>query len=80
MLRERKHLGETEGREYNREVHETTTDVVSPPKEAIPRLRSKEDSGDGTTWEKKARKTEPEMDGLYQPKHGSHRNDERRGP
>ena len=41
---------------------------------------TKKDSGDGTTWEKKARKNEAEMDGLCQPRHGSHRNDERRGP
>ena len=31
----------------------------------------------GTTWEKKKRKTEAEMDGLCQPSHESHRNDER---
>ena len=30
-------------------------------------------SGDGTTWEKKKRKTEAEMDGLCQPRHESHR-------
>ena len=40
----------------------------------------KTDSGDGTTREKKARKTESEMDGLCQQRHESHRNDERRGP
>ena len=28
-------------------------------------------------WEKKKRKTEAEMDGLCQPRHESHRNDER---
>ena len=44
--------------------------------EARPRLRRKKDSGDGTTCEKKARKTEAEMDGLCQPRHESHRNDE----
>ena len=27
------------------------------------------------TWEKKARNTEAEMDGLCQPRHESHRND-----
>ena len=26
---------------------------------------------DGTTWEKKMRKTETEMDGLSQPRHGA---------
>ena len=35
------------------------------------------DSGDGTTWEKKERNTEAEMDGLCQPIHESHQNDER---
>ena len=33
---------------------------------------------DGTTWEKKKRKTEAEMDVLCQSRHESHRNDERR--
>ena len=66
-----KHQGETEGREYRREVHESATQVVWPRKEARPRLRRKTDSGDGrpTTLEKKARKTEAEMDGLCQPRH-----------
>ena len=32
------------------------------------------------TREKKARKTEAEMDGLCQSRHESHRNDVRRGP
>ena len=36
--------------------------VVWTRKEAIPQLRRKKDSGDGTTWEKKKRKTEAEMD------------------
>ena len=49
-------------------------------KEARPRLLRKKDSGDGTTREKKARMTEAEMGGLFQPRHDSHRNDERRGP
>ena len=61
------------------EMQESTTEVVWPRKEARPRLRRKKDSGDGTTREKKARKTEAEMDGLYQPRHESHLNDERRG-
>ena len=41
------------------------------------RLRSKKDSGDGTTRETKARKTETEMGGLGQPGHESHRNNKR---
>ena len=65
---------------YHKEVHKSATEVVWPRKEARPRLRRKNDSGDGTIWEKKARKTEAEMDGLCQPRHESHRNDERRGP
>ena len=40
--------------------------MVWPRKEAIPRLRRKKDSGDGTTWEKNARKFKAEMDGLCQ--------------
>ena len=79
-LQERKHQGETEGREYRREVLESATQVVWPRKEERPRLRRKKDSGDGTTREKKARKTEAEMDGLCQPRHESHRNDESRAP
>ena len=35
-----------------------------------------EERPDGTTWEKKKRKTEAEMDGLCQPGHESHQNDE----
>ena len=76
----RKHQGDTEGREYRREVQESATRVVWPRKEAIPRLHRKKASGDGTTREKKARKTEAENDGLCQPRHESHRNDETRGP
>ena len=59
---------------------EKATQVVWPRKEAIPRLGRKTDPGDGTTRVKKAMKTEAEMDGLCQPRHESHRNDERRGP
>ena len=78
----RKPQGETECSEYHREVQESSTEVVWPRKEARPRLRRKKDSVDGTTREKKARKTEAEMDhdGLCQPRHESHRNDESRGP
>ena len=65
----------SESREYRREVQESATQVVWPRKEVRPRLRRKTDSGDGTTREKKARKTEAEMDGLCQPRHESHRND-----
>ena len=75
-----KHQGETEGREYRREVQESATEVFWLRKEARPRLRRKTNSGDGTTREKKAKKTEAEMDGLCQPGHESHRNDERRVP
>ena len=32
---------------------------------------------DGTTWKKKKTKTEAEMDVVCQPRHESHRNDER---
>ena len=76
----RKRQGETEGREYRREVQESATPLVWPRKKASPRLRMKKDSGDGTTREKKARKTAKEVDGLCQPRHEGHRNDERRGP
>ena len=76
----RKHQGETEGREYRREVQESATDVGWPRKKARPRLRRKKYSVGGTTREKKARMTEAEMGGLFQPRHDSHRNDERRGP
>ena len=71
------HLGETESREHNGEVQESKTEVVWPRKESRPRIRRKKDSGDCATWEKKMRKTEAEMDGLCQPRHESHRNDER---
>ena len=71
------HQRETEGREHHREVRENKTEVVWPLKEARPRLRWKKDTGDGTTWGKKNRTTETEMDGLSQPRHESHRNDER---
>ena len=64
----RKHQGDhTEGRVYHRELQESASEVVWPRKGARPRLRGKTDSGDGTTREKKARKTETEMDGLCQP-------------
>ena len=48
------------------EEQESKTELVWPRKEMRPRLRRKKDSGDGTTWEKKARKTEAELDGLCQ--------------
>ena len=47
-------------------MQESKTEVVWTCKEARPRLRRKKYSGDGTTWEKKKRKTEAEMDGLCQ--------------
>ena len=72
----RKHQGETDGREYRREVQESATEVGWPRKEARPRLLRTKYSGDGTTREKKARMTEAEMGGLFQPRHDSHRKDE----
>ena len=45
-------------------MQESATEVVWPRKEARPRIGREKDYGDGTTWEKKARKTETEMDGL----------------
>ena len=75
-----KHQGDTEGREYRREAQESATEVVWPRKEERPRLRSKKYYGDIATHEKKARKIEAEMDGLCQPRHESHQNDERRSP
>ena len=62
------------------EVQESKTEVVWPRKETRTGIRQKKDSGDGTTWEKKKRKTEAEMDGLCQSRHESHRNDERLSP
>ena len=53
------------------------TEVAWPRKEARPRIRPKKYSGYGTNWEKNTRKTEAEMDGLCQPRHESHRYDER---
>ena len=44
----RQHQGETEGRQYHREVQESKTGMVRPRKEARPRIRRKKDSGDGT--------------------------------
>ena len=57
-------------------MQESKTEVVWPREEAIPRLRRKKDSGDGTTWEKKKKKTEAKVDGLCQSRHESYRNDE----
>ena len=55
-------------------MQESKAEVVWPrwSKEGRPRLFRKKDSGDGTIREKKARKTEAEMDGLCQPRHESH--------
>ena len=53
-------------------MQESNTEMVRTRKEAITRLSRKRDSGDGTTLEKKKRKTEAEMDGLCQPRHESH--------
>ena len=62
------------------EVQKSATEVVWPRKEARPLLCRKKDSGDGTTREKKARKTGAEDCLMCQQRHESHRNDERRGP
>ena len=45
------------------------TEVLWTREDTIPRIHRKKDSEDGTTWEKKARKTEAGMDGLCQPRH-----------
>ena len=37
-------------------------------------------NGDGTTWEKKSKKTEADMDGLCQPGHEGKRNNKRGSP
>ena len=58
------------------EVQESEIEVVMTREETRPRIRRKKDYGDGTTWEKNARKTEAEMDGLCQPRHVSNRNNE----
>ena len=54
----------TPGRDHYREVQESMIEVVLTRKEAIPRLRGKKDFEYGPTSEKKAMKTEAEMDGL----------------
>ena len=61
-------------------MQKSKIEVVWTHQEARSRIRRKKDSEDDTTSEKKARKTEAEMDGLCQPRHESHRNDERLGP
>ena len=68
---------ETQSREHQRELHESMIEVVWIRQEARPRIRRKKDSGNGTTWKKKARKTEAEMDEMCQPGHESHHNNER---
>ena len=45
--------------------------------ETMPRIRLKKDSGDGSTGEKKKRKTEAEMNELCQPRHESYRDNNR---
>ena len=50
---------------------ECKTDVVRTREETIQRIRRKKHSGCGTTWEKKKRKTESEIDGLCQPRRDS---------
>ena len=60
-----------------REVQESETEGVWTREETIPILSRKRDSGDGTTWEKKKRKTEADMNGLFQPRHDSYRDNRR---
>ena len=55
------------------EVQESKTEGFWIREETRPRIRRKKDSGDGTTWDKKKRKTEADMDGLCQPRHESYR-------
>ena len=45
-------------------MQESKTGVPRTREETRPRIRRKKDSGDGTTREKKKRKTEAHMDGL----------------
>ena len=55
-------------------MQESESEVVSTREETRPGIRRKEDSGDGTTWEKKKkRKTKSELDGLCQTGHESYR-------
>ena len=68
---------ETGGREYHREVQESEIEVVWPCEEARSRIHQTKDSGDDATREKKARKTEAEMDGLCQPGHESYQDNKR---
>ena len=51
-----------------REVQESKTEVVWTCEEARTTIGRKKDCGDGTTREKKRRKTEAEMDGLCKPR------------
>ena len=71
-------IRETEGREHHREVQESKIEVVWTREDTRPRLLRKTNTGDGTTWEKKKRKTEAEMDGLCQPRHESYRDNKLR--
>ena len=56
-----------------RGVQERETEVVWTRHEMRPRIRRKGNTVDGTTWEKKKRKTEAEMDGLCQSRYESYR-------
>ena len=58
-------------------MQESATEVVWAREETGSRIRHKKDPGDGATWEKEARKTEAEMDGLCQPRHESYRDNKR---
>ena len=53
------------------EVQESETEVVCILDEKRQRIRRTTNIGDGTTRDKKTRKTEAKMDGLGQPRHES---------
>ena len=52
--------------------------MVWTREETRPIISRKKDSGDGTTWEKKKKKTEAEMDGLCQPRHEGYRSEQQK--
>ena len=69
----RKHQGETECGEYHREVQESVTDMVR-----FGHVKRRDQDYVGRNPLEMA-PSEAEMDGLCQPRHESHRNDESRG-
>ena len=54
-------------------MQESETGVVWTRGETRPTIRRKKDSGAGTIYEKKKKKTEAEMDELCQPRHERYR-------